>query len=69
MDVSFVGGSKTTITVDSGAEESVCPWNWGHELFGTREANQWMRLGMPMGGRLIIMDLGMLKLFQLFEGR
>jgi hypothetical protein len=27
MDVNFVGGEKTTITVDSGAEENVCPWD------------------------------------------
>ena len=25
MDVQFVGGGKAEITVDSGAEESVCP--------------------------------------------
>ena len=25
MEVSFVGGGKTAITVDSGAEENVCP--------------------------------------------
>ena len=36
MEVSFVGGGKTSITVDSGAEESVCPRGWGHELFGQR---------------------------------
>ena len=29
MDVDFVGGWKGEITVDSGAEESVCPWEWG----------------------------------------
>ena len=29
MDVQFVGGEKTEIAVDSGAEESVCPWRWG----------------------------------------
>ena len=32
MDVKFVGGKKTTITVDSGAEENVCPWGWGEEF-------------------------------------
>jgi len=52
MDVSFVGGSTTTITVDSGAEESVCPWNWGHELFGTRDANQWMTFRNANGGTI-----------------
>ena len=29
MDVEFVGGGKGEITVDSGAEESVCPRDWG----------------------------------------
>ena len=33
MDVSFSNGEKTSITVDSGAEENVCPWEWG-EQFG-----------------------------------
>ena len=33
MDVSFVGGGKTQIVVDSGAEDNVCPWEWG-EKFG-----------------------------------
>eukprot|EP00973_Karenia_brevis_P033326 4597129-Karenia_brevis.AAC.1 len=29
MKVNFVGGGPTEIPVDSGAEESVCPWEWG----------------------------------------
>eukprot|EP00973_Karenia_brevis_P053444 7428203-Karenia_brevis.AAC.1 len=29
VKVNFVGGGPTEITVDSGAEESVCPWEWG----------------------------------------
>ena len=28
-DVDFVAGGKGRITVDSGAEESVCPKDWG----------------------------------------
>ena len=32
MEVSFVGGGSTWITVDSGAEESVCPWEWGEQF-------------------------------------
>ena len=32
MDVKFPGGVKTQITVDSGAEESVCPVDWGEEF-------------------------------------
>ena len=37
MDVQFVGGERTNITVDSGAEENVCPWDWGKQ-FETRDA-------------------------------
>ena len=29
LDVKFPDGEKTKITVDSGAEESVCPSSWG----------------------------------------
>eukprot|EP00973_Karenia_brevis_P038942 5376048-Karenia_brevis.AAC.1 len=29
LKVDFAGGGPTEITVDSGAEESVCPWEWG----------------------------------------
>ena len=36
MDVEFADGSRGTITVDSGAEESVCPWDWGSQ-FPVRE--------------------------------
>jgi len=42
MEVSFLGGEKTNITVDSGAEENVCPWEWGEKLFGTKDADQLM---------------------------
>ena len=42
MEVSFLGGEKTNITVDSGAEENVCPWAWGEKLFGTKDADQLM---------------------------
>ena len=36
MDVNFIGGGKGKITVDSGAEENVCPVNWG-QRFGVNE--------------------------------
>ena len=39
LDVAFAGGRKTEITVDSGAEESVCPWEWGEE-FGVNQEGQ-----------------------------
>ena len=32
MDVDFVGGGKGRITVDSGAEENVCPSEWGNNF-------------------------------------
>ena len=32
MDVVFEGGGKAEITVDSGAEESVCPWEFGQQF-------------------------------------
>ena len=32
LDVAFTGGKQTEITVDSGAEENVCPWEWGEEF-------------------------------------
>ena len=49
MQVTFVGGESTTITVDSGAEENVCPWDRGRELFGTRGANKWMSFRSATG--------------------
>ena len=49
MKVKFVGGSETDITVDSGAEESVCPWEWG-EQFGIRDADRWLSLVNASGG-------------------
>ena len=41
MDVSFVGGGKAEVTVDSGAEESVCPLAWGSQ-FEIQPAEKWM---------------------------
>ena len=52
MDGQFVGGEKTVITVDSGAEESVCPWEWGEKLFGTSEAGSWMTFRNASGGNI-----------------
>ena len=51
MDVCFVGGKKTTITVDSGAEESVCPYEWGIQ-FGMVEADRWMNFVSAGGERM-----------------
>eukprot|EP00973_Karenia_brevis_P033522 4621872-Karenia_brevis.AAC.1 len=51
MKVNFVGGGPTEITVDSGAEESVCPWEWG-EQFGCRNSQVPVRL-RAANGKLI----------------
>ena len=32
MDVRFQDGAVSEVTVDSGAEESVCPWEWGSQF-------------------------------------
>eukprot|EP00973_Karenia_brevis_P040892 5657851-Karenia_brevis.AAC.1 len=52
MKVNFVGGGPTEITVDSGAEESVCPWEWGEFSFGCRNSQVPVRL-RDAGGKLI----------------
>ena len=41
LDVTFASGKKAEITVDSGAEESVCPWDWGEE-YGLSQSGQKM---------------------------
>ena len=50
MDVTFKGGRKGEITVDSGAEENVCPWEWGKE-FGINEVVKKLRF-RGAGGRI-----------------
>ena len=52
LDVAFVGGEKTEITVDSGAEENVCPWEWG-EQFGVQEAERRLRFRNASGGEIV----------------
>ena len=44
MQVAFRNGKQTEITVDSGAEENVCPWAWGEE-FGIAEAPRRLHWG------------------------
>ncbi len=51
MDVCFVNGTSTSITVDSGAEENVCPWEWGAQ-FGTQEASYTLNLVNASGGNI-----------------
>ena len=49
MEVCFVGGGRTEITVDSGAEENVCPWDWGSQ-FTTRQVDRRMNFRNASGG-------------------
>ena len=51
MVVKFAGkgGKPTQITVDSGAEESVCPWGWGAQ-FEVKPASKWMTFRNASGG-------------------
>ena len=51
MKVEFEGGGATEITVDSGAEENVCPWEWG-EKFGTKEVGAKMKFRNASGGAI-----------------
>ena len=52
MNVQFVGGEKTEITVDSGAEENVCPWDWGERLFGTQQSSEHFHFKNASGGTI-----------------
>ena len=51
MDVEFVGGGKGEITVDSGAEESVCPKEWGNQ-FRIKEVAQKQRFRAANGHQI-----------------
>ena len=49
LKVSFVDGRETEIVVDSGAEENVCPWEWG-EMFRGNEGVRKMKFRRASGG-------------------
>ncbi len=52
MKVSFEGSrDKTWITVDNGAEENLCLWDWGRQ-FGIREPPKWMSFRNASGGSI-----------------
>ena len=51
LEVDFVGGGKTVMTVDSGAEENVCPWGWG-EHFPVVEAEKYLSFRNASGGAI-----------------
>ena len=48
LKVKFVGGKDTEVTVDSGAEESVCHEGWGSQ-FGLEAVGKRLKL---KGGRV-----------------
>ena len=50
MDVQFPNGNWTEITVDSAAEESVCPKDWGQQ-FAIAPSDQ-MNLVNASGGKI-----------------
>ena len=52
MVVKFAdGGGETEITVDSGAEENVCPYEWGKQ-FGIEKDVKHMNFFNASGGRI-----------------
>ena len=51
LDVYFEDGVKTAITLDSGAEESVCPRNWGSQ-FKLQQADRWLNFKGANGSKI-----------------
>ena len=51
LDVYFEDGAKTEITLDSGAEESVCPRNWGSQ-FKLQQADRWLNFKGANGSKI-----------------
>ena len=49
--VDFVGGGRTEIIVDSGAEDSVCPRTWRQQL-GICEPEVWMNFKSASGDKI-----------------
>ena len=51
MEVNVVGGKREEVVVDSGAEENVCPWEWGtHQGTSPKDKNYTFRAA---GGAII----------------
>ena len=50
MDVNFENGISISITVDSGAEENVCPYEWGQ--VGILEPVKWKNFSGANGSRI-----------------
>ena len=51
MRVKFPDNSVSEITIDSGAEENVCPWHWGQQ-FGMKQSPQLLNLVDASGGSI-----------------
>ena len=51
MDAKFVGGGMTKITIDSGAEENVCPKDWGN-MFEMKEPQTKQVFRNASGGKI-----------------
>ena len=51
MDACFVGGGRTEIIVDNGAEENVCPASWGSQ-FPRLEAKREMHFKDASGTKI-----------------
>ena len=51
MDVHFSTGAPAEITVDSAAEDSVCPHDWGSQ-YGLQDASEWMHFVNASGGKI-----------------
>ena len=51
MQVRLVSGEKADITVDSGAEENVCPKEWG-EMFKMKEPERKQTFRNASGGKI-----------------
>ena len=67
FDVKFPGVSKTCITVDSGAEESVCPSSLG-EQFEVTKPDKKLNLVNASGSKIIHYGQRQVQVEALFQG-
>ena len=51
MVVQLIGGGRAEITIDSGAEESVCPYNWAPQ-FAVKPSQRLMRFRGANGNEI-----------------
>ena len=50
MRVRLADGSDEDVVVDSGAEESVCPWGFGERVYGTQKSEKSIAFRSAGGG-------------------